>query len=265
LNFELEGKVAVSLEKQGKVGVIHLNRPPMNSYDKAFIDELNGAIDELRFDEALAAAVVTSDNPKVFSAGADIEMFKSASLPFKYAVVNHANEVLDKFERTAKVVIAAVGGHALGGGLEIALACDLRFAAEGDFRLGLPEVSLGLLPGTGGTQRLPRLIGKARAMDLMVRGKRITPQEALEIGLVNRLLPADQLLEKTVEYAAQLAAGPTFAIGNIKIATTLGAETSLEAGMALEREAVYRLFASEDAAEGVAAFTEKRQPSWKGR
>jgi enoyl-CoA hydratase len=257
--------VAVSLEKQGKVGVIHLNRPPMNSYDKAFIDELNGAIDELRFDEALAAAVVTSDNPKVFSAGADIDMFKTASLPFKYAFIVHTHEVLRKLEQTPKVIVAAIGGHALGGGLEIALACDLRFAAEGDYRVGLPEVSLGILPGAGGTQRLPRLIGKARAMDLMARGERITPQEALEIGLVNRLLPADELLDKTMEYAAQLAEGPTLAIGNIKTAVALGSGMPLDAGLALERDLVSRLFDSEDAVEGVAAFTEKRKPSWKGR
>lgn len=257
--------MAVSLEKQGKVGVIHLNRPPMNSYDRTFIDELNAAIDELRFDEDLQAAVVASDNPRIFSAGADIQMFQTASLAFKYTFVNHANEVINKLEHTPKVVIAAIAGHALGGGLEIALACDLRFAAEGDYRLGLPEVSLGLLPGTGGTQRLPRLVGKTRAMDLMIRGERIPPQEALEIGLVNRVYPADELLDKTVEYAQQLAEGPTYAIGNIKLATSLGTEMPLEAGLAFERELVYRLFASEDAAEGLAAFSEKRQPQWKGR
>ena len=257
--------MAVSLEKQGKVGVIRLNRPPMNSYDRAFLDELNAAIDELRFDEGLAAAVVTSDNPRIFSAGADIQLFQTATPAYKYAFVTHAHEVLDKFGRTPKVIVAAIAGHALGGGLEIALACDQRFAAEGDYRLGLPEVTLGLLPGSGGTQRLTRLVGKARALDLMVRGDRIAPQQALEIGLVNRLYSADELLDKTLEYATQLANGPTFAIGNIKIAAGLGAEMPLEAGLALEREAVFRLFASEDAAEGLAAFSEKRAPSWKGR
>ena len=257
--------MAVSLDKQGKVALIRLNRPPMNSYDRGFLDELNGAIDELRFDEELRSAVVLSDNPRVFCAGADIQMFQTATLAYKYAFVNHAHEVLNKLEHTPKVIVAAIAGHALGGGLEIALACDLRFAAEGDFRLGLPEVSLGLLPGSGGTQRLTRAIGKARALDLMVRGERITPREAFEIGLVNRLVPADQLVDQAIEYATRLAEGPTFAIGNIKIAAGLGAEMPLEAGLALEREAVYRLFASEDAAEGLAAFGEKRQPAWKGR
>jgi enoyl-CoA hydratase/carnithine racemase len=257
--------LAVSLDKQGKVALIRLNRPPMNSYDRGFLDELNVAIDELRFDEELRSAVVLSDNPRVFCAGADIQMFQTATLAYKYAFVNHAHEVLNKLEHTPKVIVAAIAGHALGGGLEIALACDLRFAAEGDFRLGLPEVSLGLLPGSGGTQRLTRAIGKARALDLMVRGERITPREAFEIGLVNRLVPADQLVDQAIEYATRLAEGPTFAIGNIKIAAGLGAEMPLEAGLALEREAVYRLFASEDAAEGLAAFGEKRQPAWKGR
>jgi enoyl-CoA hydratase/carnithine racemase len=257
--------MAVSLERQGKVAVIHLNRPPMNSYDRTFMDELNAAIDELRFDESLGAAVIVSDNPKIFSAGADIQMFQSSSLTYKYTFVNHAHEILNKLEHTPKVIVAAIAGHALGGGLEIALACDLRFAAEGDYRLGLPEVSLGLLPGSGGTQRLSRLIGKARALDLMVRGERISPQQALELGVVNRLHSADELVGKCLEYASQLANGPTFAIGNIKIATTLGTEMSLEGGLALEREAVFRLFASEDAAEGLAAFSEKRAAAWKGR
>ena len=155
--------MAVSLDKQGRVGVIRLNRPPMNSYDRELLDELNAAIDELRFDEQLGAAVVLSDNPRAFCAGADVEMFRTASLAYKYAVVNHAHEVFDKLEHTPKVIVAAIAGHALGGGLELALACDLRFAAEGSYRLGLPEANLGLLPGSGGTQRLPRLIGKARA------------------------------------------------------------------------------------------------------
>lgn len=257
--------MAVSLEKQGKVGVIHLNRPPANSYDREFIDELNAAIDELRFDERLGAAVMLSDNPKMFSAGADIQMFQSATLAFKYTFINHAHEVLGKLERTPKIIVAAIAGHALGGGLEIALACDLRFAAEGDYRIGLPEVTLGLLPGAGGTQRLTRIVGKTRALDLMVHGERLTPQQAFELGIVSRLLPADQLVDSAMEYATQLANGPTFAIGNIKIATALGIEMPLEAGLALERESVYRLFASEDAAEGLAAFSEKRPAGWKGR
>src|ERR671932_257323 len=252
--------VSVSRERDG-VALIHLHRPPANSYDRAFLDDLNAAVDDVRWDGDVRGAVLVSDlAPKFFSAGADITNFKNSTQEQRVMTVLHAHEILLKIERTPKVIVAAIAGHALCGGLEIALACDQRFAAEGDYRLGLPEVTLGLLPGSGGTQRLTRLVGKARALDLMVRGDRITPQQALEIGLVNRLYSADELLDKTLEYATQLANGPTFAIGNIKIAAGLGAEMPLEAGLALEREAVFRLFASEDAAEGLAAFSEKRAP-----
>src|SRR5438105_7395338 len=188
----------------------------MNSYDRAFLDELNAAIDELRFDEGLAAAIVTSDNPRIFSAGADIQLFQTATPAYKYAFVTHAHEVLNKFGRTPKVIVAAIAGHALGGGLEIALACDQRFAAEGDYRLGLPEVTLGILPGNGGTQRLQRLIGRTKALDMMLTGTPVGPQRALELGLVDRVFSADRLVEESVEYVARLAKGPALAVGNIK-------------------------------------------------
>jgi enoyl-CoA hydratase/carnithine racemase len=161
--------------------------------------------------------------------------------------------------------VAAIHGHALGGGLEIALACDFRFAAEGEYRIGLPEVSLGLLPGNGGTQRLQRLIGRTKALDLMLTNTALGPQQALELGAVDKLFAADRLQDETIDYVAKLAKGPTLAIGNIKIAARTGADLPLEGALALEREAVWRLFMSEDAAEGLAAFGEKRPPAWKGR
>jgi len=179
--------------------------------------------------------------------------------------VLHAQEILLKIERTPKIFVAAISGHALGGGLEIALACDFRFAAEGEFRIGLPEVSLGLLPGNGGTQRLTRLVGRTRALDMMITNQQVNSARALEIGLVERVFPVDRLVEESVDYLGKLAKGPTLAIGNIKIATRLGADLPLEGALALEREAVWRLFMSEDAAEGLAAFGEKRAPNWKGR
>lgn len=255
----------VTLAKEGKVGIIQLNRPPANSYNKEFLDDLNAAIDQLRFDEDLKVAVVASELPKFFSAGADVAWFNSSTLGQKVAFVTHANEVFSKFERTHKPVIAAIAGHALGGGLELALCCDLRFAAEGEYRIGLPEVTLGLLPGTGGTQRLPRLINRARALDLMLTGEPLNPRQALELGLVDRLYPADELLNKTLEYASKLAAGPAYAVGNIKLATVQGLMTDLNAGLALEREMVYRLFDSEDGAEGIRAFAERRQPRFTGK
>src|ERR671932_2281440 len=257
--------VRVSRERDG-VALIHLNRPPANSYDRAFLDDLNAAVDEVRWDIDIRGAVLVSDlAPRFFSAGADINNFKNSTQEQRVMTVLHAQEILLKIERTPKVFVAAINGHALGGGLEIALACDFRFAAEGEYRIGLPEVTLGLLPGNGGTQRLQRLIGRTRALDLMLTNTALGPQQALELGAIDRLFPSERLVEQAVDYVAKLAHGPTLAIGNIKIATRTGADLPLEGAMALEREAVWRLFMSEDAAEGLAAFGDKRQPVWKGR
>ena len=256
--------VSVSRERDG-VALIHLNRPPANSYNRGFLDDLNAAVDEVRWDGDLRGAVMVSDlAPRFFSAGADINNFKNSTQEQRVMTVLHAQEILLKIERTPKVFVAAINGHALGGGLEIALACDFRFAAEGEYRIGLPEVTLGLLPGNGGTQRLTRLIGRTRALDMMITNQQINAARALEIGLVERVFAADRLVEEAVEYVARLAKGPTLAIGNIKIATRLGADLPLEGALALEREAVWRLFMSDDAAEGLAAFAEKRAPNWKG-
>ncbi|HTD77664.1 MAG TPA: enoyl-CoA hydratase-related protein [Chloroflexota bacterium] len=256
--------VSVSRERDG-VALIHLNRPPANSYNRGFLDDLNAAVDEVRWDGDLRGAVLVSDlAPRFFSAGADINNFKNSTQEQRVMTVLHAQEILLKIERTPKVFVAAINGHALGGGLEIALACDFRFAAEGEYRIGLPEVTLGLLPGNGGTQRLTRLIGRTRALDMMITNQQINAARALEIGLVERVFAADRLVEEAVEYVARLAKGPTLAIGNIKIATRLGADLPLEGALALEREAVWRLFMSDDAAEGLAAFAEKRAPNWKG-
>jgi enoyl-CoA hydratase/carnithine racemase len=208
---------------------------------------------------------VLSDNPKFFSAGADIKMLRETSLEFKRALMLHAHEILSKIAHTSKVFLAAINGHCLGGGLEIALACDLRIADEGDYRIGLPESSLGLLPGNGGTQRLARLIGRNRALGLMLSGDAVGPTQALELGIVDRLVPAGAVQEEAIKYAASLAAGPSRAYGNIKLATVLGVEMPLEAGLAWERQLIHELFASEDATEGTAAFVEKRAPEWTGR
>jgi enoyl-CoA hydratase/carnithine racemase len=257
--------VALSRERDG-VALIHLNRPPANSYEKTFLDELNAAVDEVRWDAQIRGAVLVSDlAPRFFSAGADIANFRRSTQEQNVMMVLHAHETLLKMEHTPKIFVAAIGGHALGGGLELALACDFRFAAEGDYRLGLPEVSLGILPGNGGTQRLQRLIGGTRALDMMLTATPVGPQRALELGMVDRLFPADRLVEESIEYVARLGKGATLAVGSVKIATKLGADLPLEGALALEREAVARLFMSEDAAEGLAAFADKRPPTWKGR
>ncbi len=257
--------MAVSFSRQDAVGVITLDRPPANSYDRAFMEELDAAIEQARKDEAVRAVLVRSASERFFSAGADVAVFARSDLGAQNAFVVCANEAMSKFESTPKVVVAAINGHCLGGGLEIALCCDFRIAAEGTYKIGLPEVTLGLLPGTGGTQRLPRLIGRQKALDLMLRGATLSPQEAHALGLVDELVPAAELQERAMERARGYATGPTYAIGQIKLAAVQGSGMTLAEGLALERQALLRLFASADAKEGVRAFTEKRKPEYRGR
>jgi len=257
--------MAVRLEKQDAIGHIILDRPPANSYDRAFMEELGAAIEEARRDDEVKAIVVRSASEKFFSAGADVSVFAKSDFDTQNAFVVCANEAMSKFESTAKVVVAAINGHCLGGGLEIALCCDFRIAAEGGYKIGLPEVTLGLLPGTGGTQRLPRLIGRQRALELMLLGTTLSPQEAKDAGIVDELVPAADLVSRAVERARSYAQGPALAVGMIKLAAVQGHGRSLEQGLAIEREALIRLFKSEDAREGVKAFIEKRKPDYKGR
>jgi enoyl-CoA hydratase/carnithine racemase len=257
--------MAVRLEKQDSIGHVVLDRPPANSYDKAFMEELDAAIEEARRDDAVKAILLRSANEKFFSAGADVSVFANSGLEEKNAFVAYANDAMSKFESTAKVVVAAINGHCLGGGLEMALCCDFRVAAEGGYRIGLPEVTLGLLPGTGGTQRLPRLIGRQKALDFMLRGTTMSPQDALAAGIVDEVVPAAQLLDKALERVRAYATGPTFAIGRIKKAAVQGFGMRLDEGLKLERQLLVELFKSEDAKEGVTAFVEKRKPNYKGR
>lgn len=255
----------VTYERQQAVGVLTLNRPPANSYDRTFIEHLAAALDAVAADGACKAVVVRSASEKFFSAGADVKLFAEGSPEGNKAMVKFANETLDRIAAMPQVFIAAVNGHALGGGLEIALACDLRLAAEGNYKLGLPEVTLGLLPGTGGTQRLPRLIGWARALEIMITGRSVGPQEALDLGIVNRVLPPESLLSEAMNFANSLAAGATLAIGQIKLAVHEGIDGPLGAGLAIERQRLGPLFDSHDAREGLAAFIEKRKPVFQGR
>jgi enoyl-CoA hydratase/carnithine racemase len=257
--------LSVRLEKQDAIGHIVLDRPPANTYDKSFLDELDVAIEEARRDDAVKAIVVRSANERFFSAGADISVFAKGNLDAQNAFVVCANDAFGKFESTPKVVVAAINGHCLGGGLEIALCCDFRVAAEGSYRIGLPEVALGLLPGTGGTQRLPRLIGRQKALDLMLRGTTLPPQDAHAAGIVDDVVPAGELLDRAVERAKVYATGPTFAIGRIKLATVQGFGMRLDEGLKLERQLLIELFKSADAKEGVTAFVEKRKPNYTGK
>src|SRR5207249_10985415 len=199
--------VAVSLERDSGVGIIKLNNPPANAYDHAVMKELDEAIYQVRFDPAVKAVILGSDLPKFFSAGANVQALKEGDAYSRAAFDLHAHEVLAKIERTPKVFIAAISGHCLGGGLEIALACDLRFMVNETALIGLTEANLGVIPGTGGTQPLPRLVGLSRALDLMVTGATLSPQQALDIGLVNRVFAADQFWPETLAYAQKVANG----------------------------------------------------------
>ncbi len=254
--------MAVAAKIKDGIGWITLDRPPANSYDPAFVEELDTAIEQVA---AAAVAVVRSSSERFFSAGADVKGFLERSAEENTKMVRRAHEVFDRFTAEAPVFIAAINAHALGGGYEIALACDIRVAAEGSYRIGLPEVTLGLLPGTGGTQRLPRLIGPGRALDLMTSGRTVTPDEAYRLGMVDRLVPAGELEETVTRMAATLASGAARGIKAIKRAVHDGIDLPLAEGLQRELEQLAPLFSSQDAREGLTAFTEKRTPRYGGR
>lgn len=255
----------VIASQDGAVGIVTLNHPKANSYDIHFMKDLAAAIEELEDNDAVKVVIVRSALEKFFSAGADIKAFQANTTEANMKMIRFAHKTLRKIGRSPKIFLAAVNGHALGGGLEMALACDLRFAADADFRIGLPEVTLGLLPGNGGTQRLTRLVGRTKALDLMITGEPVSPQRALELGIVDRLFPADALWTETMAYARRLASGASLAIANIKRAIYEGIELPLDDALELERDLVDPLFDSQDAKEGFAAFAERRSPVYTGR
>jgi enoyl-CoA hydratase/carnithine racemase len=256
--------MAVTAEVRDRVGSITLDRPPANSYDAGFLEELDQAIGQVAEAE-VAVAVVRSASEKFFSAGADVKAFLARSAEENMVMCRRAHQVLDRFAAEAPLFVAAIAGHALGGGYEIALACDIRVAAEGRYRIGLPEVTLGLLPGTGGTQRLPRLIGRGRALELMTTGRTVTPAEAERLGMVDRLVPADEFEQAVAELAGSLAAGAPLAVAAITRVVNDGLDRPLPEALDRELEELAALFASEDAREGMTAFTEKRPPSFSGQ
>jgi len=256
--------MAVSFSATGPIGTILLDKPPANSYDLEYIEELGESVRQASADAAVKVVILRSASEKFFCAGADIKAFQAGPHERNMEMIRSSHATLSSIARIPKIFIAEIGGHALGGGLEIPLACDLRFAADGDYRLGTPEATLGLLPGNGGTQRLPRLIGRSRALDLMITGRTVNPREAFELGIVNALFPADELEAQTLAYAQRLASGATRAIGNIKLAVNEGIEDGLERGLERERELVEELFGTADGREGLAAFAEKRQPNFTG-
>ena len=256
--------MAVELSPEGAIGHIILDKPPANSYDKAFMDELGDAVEAAAIDDDIKVVIVRSASKRFFSAGADIKAFLANDTAANLAMIERGHEVLASIARIPKVFVALLEGHALGGGLEIALACDLRFGARGAYKLGVPEVTLGLLPGNGGTQCLSRIIGVPQALDLMITGRQVSPGEAHALGILNRLFPAAEAADRTREYAEALAAGATAAIGEIKLATYAGVDGRIADGLARERAGIAKLFETADAREGLSAFTEKRKAEFTG-
>ena len=252
------------------VALLTLNDPPANTYSYEMMQALDRAILAARMDEAVQTIVITGAGEKFFCAGANIQMLADVTPEFKYYFCLHANETLSRLEQTPKLVIAAINGHCVGGGLEVAMAADLRIARRGAGKMGLPEVSLGVLPGTGGTQRLARAVGKSRAIELMATGELFDFERGLELGLINRVIEADSaaaFLDQVLAYARQFTAPEKAAraVGRIKRSVQTGAEIPFESALALERELQQQLFLSEDAREGLAAYTEKRKPVFKGK
>jgi enoyl-CoA hydratase/carnithine racemase len=253
------------------VAILELNDPPANAYTYEMNKELDARILDARMDDEVHVLVLRGSGEKFFSAGANIGMLSEVTPSFKYYFCLHANETLLRLEQTPKLVIAALNGHTVGGGLEIALAADIRIALQGAGKVGLPEVSLGVLPGTGGTQRLSRLIGKSKSIELMTEGGLFDFERARELGIINYVWPAEEegrkWWERVIDYAQSFCPPnkASKAVGRIKRAVQTGWEIPIESGLALERELQQQLFQSEDAKEGIAAYVEKRKPAFQGK
>ena len=257
-----DGKRVVNYEKLGNIAVVEFSDPPANTYTHEMMRQLDEAILDARFDDGVEVIVLIGAGSKFFSAGANIAMLNAVTPGFKYMFCLHANETLSRLEQTPKLVIAALNGHAVGGGLEIAMACDIRIARRDAGKVGLPEVGLGVLPGTGGTQRLLRLVGKARALELMVTGRTFSFEQGLELGIITEIYEgnAEEFRDQVLAYAKQFTSPnkAPMAVGHIKRSVQSGAEMPLEYALALERELQSALFKSDDAKEGIAAYGEKR-------
>lgn len=256
----------VLLEKDGAIATLTINRPKaLNALDALTFDEIEAAVAEVGKDDALRVLIVTGAGEKAFVAGADIPSLNALNSAFDGAAVSRrGQEVFDTIERLEKPVLAAINGFALGGGCELALSCDIRFAAD-TAKMGLPEINLGLLPGYGGSQRLPRLVGKSIAKKIMFTGDMVDAAEALRIGLVDEVVPAADLMDVVKKFAAKLAGKAPLAMALAKRAVNEGMETDLDRANIFEASLFGIAIGSEDMKEGTGAFLEKRKPSFKGR
>ena len=254
---------------QVKEGVAWLTLcdPPANTYTYEMMSELDTCVLKARMDDQVHVILLAGAGEKFFSAGANIKMLTLVTPYFKYYFCLHANETLNRLEQTPKLVIGAINGHCVGGGLEIAMACDIRIARKGGGKIGLPEVTLGVLPGTGGTQRLARLVGKSRAIELMATGQTFEFERALELGIVNHIFDGPNFIEQVAKYAAQFVppGKASKAVGRIKRSVCSGMEIPFSEGLSLERELQQQLFDSADAKEGLNAYVEKRTPAFAGK
>jgi enoyl-CoA hydratase/carnithine racemase len=252
------------------VALLTLNDPPANTYSYDMMQQLDACILAARMDTRVQVIMITGSGEKFFCAGANIQMLADVTPEFKYYFCLHANETLNRLEQTPKLVIAAINGHCVGGGLEVAMAADLRIARRNGGKMGLPEVSLGVLPGTGGTQRLSRIVGKSRAIELMAAGELFDFEKGEALGLINRVIDAQDgadFMQQATEYARQFTTPhkASRAIGRIKRAVQTGAEIPFESALALERELQQQLFQSEDAKEGLDAYVSKRKAQFSGK
>lgn len=260
-------KELIKYKVEEGIAFFELDEAPANTYTYDMMLQLDAAILKARMDENVHVIVVRGAGEKFFSAGASIPMLTKADPQFKYYFCLHANETLSRLEQTPKLVIAALNGHTVGGGLEIALACDIRIAKKEGGKIGLPEVNLGVLPGTGGTQRLSRVIGRAKALELMATGQTFSFEEALEMDLIHYIYERETFWDDVLTYAKQFCPPnkASRAVGRIKRAVVTGSEIGSGEALALERELQQLLFTSEDAKEGLAAYVEKRVANFKGK
>jgi enoyl-CoA hydratase len=254
----------VSVEVSGSgVATVRLDRPKVNALNEQLASEIGEAVDGLATDHS-ARAVVLWGGERVFAAGADIKEMESQDATRMYRYIGRFQDVFTRLEQLPQPTIAAINGYALGGGCELAMSCDFRICAD-DSQLGQPEIKLGVIPGAGGTQRLPRLVGPARAKDIIFSGRFVNADEAERIGLVDRVVPSDQVYSSAVELAQSFARGPAVALMAAKQAIHNGLETDLRTGLLIERQAFAALFASEDQKIGMKAFVEKSEAKFEGR
>ena len=256
----------VEYRVEDALAIMELNDPPANTYTYEMMRQLDDCVLKARMDESVHVIIIRGKGEKFFSAGADIKMLSEVTPRFKYFFCLHANETLNRLGHTPKLVIAALNGHTVGGGLEIAMACDMRLARKDAGKIGLPEVTLGVLPGTGGTQRLGRIVGKSKAIEMMAKGETFSFDTAKDLGLVNEVFKKDTFWDDVLMYAKQFCPPnkASKAVGLIKRSVSSGLEVPFESGLAIERELQQQLFQSDDAKEGLAAYVEKRMAEFKG-